>query len=198
MKAINGSGVSISNIDYNKVKKMENNSIDPYSADAVTIPGAVAAWSKINQDYGKFSLEEILSPAINLAENGYIVADVVADMWKREAEKLKKDNDCKDLFLKEGKPYRIGDIHFQPNLAKTLREISKSGRSGFYDGWVAEDIVNKLTSYGGGHTLKDFSSLTVEYVEPIFTNYRGYDVYECPPNGQGIVALMILNILRTI
>ena len=77
-----------------------------------------------------------------------------------------------------------------------MREISKSGRSGFYDGWVAEDIVNKLTSYGGGHTLKDFSSLTVEYVEPIFTNYRGYDVYECPPNGQGIVALMILNIFE--
>ena len=137
-----------------------------------------------------------MSPAINLAENGYIVADVVADMWKREAEKLKKDNDCKDLFLKEDKPYSIGDIHFQPNLAETLREISKSGRSGFYNGWVAEDIVKKLKSYGGGHTLKDFSNLAVEYVEPIFTNYRGYDVYECPPNGQGIVALMILNILE--
>ena len=117
VKALNGSGMSISNIDYNRVKITENNSIDPYSPDAVTIPGAVAAWSKINQDYGKFSLEEILSPAINLAENGYIVADVVADMWKREAEKLKKDNDCKDLFLKEGKPYSTGEIHFQPNLS---------------------------------------------------------------------------------
>ena len=143
-----------------------------------------------------FLLAEILSPAINLAENGYIVADVIADMWKREAEKLKKDNDCKELFLKEDKPYSTGEIHFQPNLAETMREISKSGRAGFYDGWVAEDIIKKLKSYGGGHTLKDFSNLTVEYVEPIFTNYRGYDVYECPPNGQGIVALMILNILE--
>ena len=196
VKALNGSGKSISSIDYNKVKITENNSIDPYSADAVTIPGAVAAWTKINQDYGKFSLEEILKPAINLAENGYIVADVVADMWKREADKLKKDSDCKDLFLKEGKPYSTGEIHFQHNLAKTLKEISKVGNSGFYEGWVAEDIVSKLKSCGGSHTLKDFSSLSVEYVEPISTNYRGYDVYECPPNGQGIVALMILNILE--
>ena len=77
-----------------------------------------------------------------------------------------------------------------------MREISKSGKDGFYDGWVADDIVKKLKSMEGRHTLNDFSNLTVEYVEPIFTNYRGYDVYECPPNGQGIVALMILNILE--
>ena len=93
------------------------------------------------------------------------MADVVADMWKREADKLKKDSDCKELFLKEGEPYSAGEIHFQENLAKTLREISKSGNSGFYDGWVAEDIVSKLKSYGGGHTLKDF---------PVFLNMLNY------------------------
>ena len=90
-------------------------------------------------------LKRYWSPAINLAENGYIVADVVADMWKRETEKLKKTKIVK-IFLKENKPYQIGEIHFQPNLAKTLREISKSGKEGFYDGWVAEDIVKKLKS----------------------------------------------------
>ena len=90
VKALNGSGKSISNIDYNKVKITENNTIDPYSPDAVTVPGAVAAWCKINKDYGNFSLSQLLSPAIDLAENGYIVADVIADMWKRETEKLKK------------------------------------------------------------------------------------------------------------
>ena len=196
VKALNGSGKSLSNIDYDSVKKAENNTIDPYCTDAVTIPGAVAAWSKINQDYGNLSLKEILSPAIDLAENGYIVADVIADMWKRETEKLKKDKDCKELFLRADEPYQAGEIHYQPMLAKTLREISVSGKSGFYDGWVAEDIVKKLKSLGGRHTLKDFSSLNIEYVDPIFSNYRGYDVYECPPNGQGIVALMILNILE--
>ena len=156
MKALNGSGKSISSIDYNKVKITENNSIDHTNADAVTIPGAVAAWTKINQDYGKFSLEEILKPAINLAENGYIVADVVADMWKREADKLKKTVIVKICFEREGTPYSTGEIHFQQNLAKTLKEISKAGNSGFYDGWVAEDIVSKLKSCGGSHTLKIF------------------------------------------
>ncbi len=196
VRALNGSGRSLSNIDYNKVRLAENNSIDPYCADAVTIPGAVATWTKINQDYGSLSLKEILTPAIDLAENGYVVADVIADMWKREKEKLTKDKDCKEVFLKQNEPYKAGDIHFQQNLAKTLREISVSGKDGFYDGWVADDIVKKLKSIEGRHTLNDFSNLTVEYVEPIFTNYRGYDVYECPPNGQGIVALMILNILE--
>ncbi len=196
VKALNGSGKSISNIDYNKVKLTENNSVDPYCPDAVTIPGAVAAWCKINKDYGNLSLSELLRPAIDLAENGYVVADVIADMWSRETEKLKIDKDCKELFLKSNEPYKAGEIHFQTALAKTLREISKLGNEGFYDGWVAIDIVKKLELLGGSHTLEDFLSLTVEYVEPIFTNYRGYDVYECPPNGQGIVALMMLNILE--
>ena len=116
-------------------------------------------------------------------------------MWRRETEKLKKDKDCEQIFLKENQPYKTGEIHYQPNLAMTLREISKSGNEGFYNGWVANDIVNKLKPYGN-HTSNDFASLDIEYVEPISSQYRGYDVYECPPNGQGIVALMILNILE--
>ena len=97
VRALNGSGTSLYNIDYNKVRLAENNSIDPYCADAVTIPGAVAAWTKINQDYGSLSLKEILNPAIDLAENGYVVADVIADMWKREKEKLTKDKAAKTI-----------------------------------------------------------------------------------------------------
>jgi len=196
VKAINGSGVSISNIDYGKVKVTEDNTIDPYCADAVTIPGAVAAWLKINADYGSLSMHDLLSPAVNLAENGYVVADVIADMWVRETEKLKKDKDCQRVFLKENKPFSAGELHFQPELAKTMREIAKNGREGFYNGWVAEDIVKKLNSIGGRHTLNDFAKLEVDYVEPIFSHYRDYKVFECPPNGQGIVALMILNILQ--
>ena len=99
VKALNGSGKSISNIDYNKVKLTENNTVDPYSPDAVTVPGAVAAWCKLNKDYGNLPLSQLLSPAIDLAENGYVVADVIADMWSRETEKLKKDIDCKEVFL---------------------------------------------------------------------------------------------------
>ncbi len=196
VEAINGSGFSIANIDYNKLKVTEGNTIDPFSADAVTIPGAVAAWTKINLDYGSLPMKDLLTSAIDLAENGYIVADVVADMWSRESNKLKNDKDCAKIFLKGGNPYSAGDLHLQPELGKTLREIANNGREGFYAGWVAEDIVKKLQSLGGTHTLKDFSNLNVEYVKPISSAYRGYDVFECPPNGQGIVALMILNILQ--
>ena len=196
VEAINGSGFSIANIDYNKLKVTENNTIDPYSSDAITIPGAVAAWTKINADYGTLPMKELLSSAIDLAENGYIVADVIADMWSRESNKLNNDKDCKKIFLKGDKPFLAGDLHLQPELAKTMREIANYGRDGFYRGWVAEDIVQKLQSIGGNHTLNDFSNLNVEYVEPISSVYRGYDVFECPPNGQGIVALMILNILQ--
>ncbi len=196
VRALNGSGVSIKNIDYNKVTVTEHNTIDPYCSDAVTIPGAVAAWSKINKDYGNLPFRNLLEPAINFAEKGYVVADVIADMWQRETEKLKKDPDCKKIFLNENYPYKAGDLHFQPELGNTLREISRQGKEGFYNSWVADDIVSKLESIGGKHTLNDFASLSVDYVDPIYTSYRGYDVYECPPNGQGIVALMILNMLQ--
>ncbi len=196
VRALNGSGRSVSNIDYNKIIVTENNTIDPYCINAITVPGAIAAWSKINEDYGNLSLEKILKPSINFAEKGYIVADVIADMWQREVSKLSKDQDCKKVFLKGNNAYLAGEIHHQTNLADTLKEISKSGKDGFYEGWVAEDIVDKLNALGGTHTLSDFSSVNIEYVDPIHINYRGYDVYECPPNGQGIVALMILNVLQ--
>ena len=119
VEAINGSGFSIANIDYNKLKVTENNTIDPYSSDAITIPGAVAAWTKINADYGTLPMKELLSSAIDLAENGYIVADVIADMWSRESNKLNNDKDCKKLFLKGDKPFLAGDLHLQPELAST-------------------------------------------------------------------------------
>ena len=196
VRAINGSGVSVNNINYKNIKLTEEKTIDPYSTDAVTIPGAVQAWCKINKDYGNLPLNQLLKPAVEFAENGYIVADVIADMWQREKSKLEKDKDCRELFLKGDQPYSSGEIHYQENLAKTLKEICKFGSEGFYNGWVAEDMVNKLNALGGSHTLNEFNNINVEYVDPIFSSYRGYDIYECPPNGQGIVALMILNILQ--
>ena len=157
--AVNGSGIAPKKaiLQFYKDNKIKN--IGLTSPHSVTIPGAVAAWIRINQDYGSVPMKDLLTPAINLAENGYIVADVIADMWKRETAKLEKDKDCKNVFLKGNKPYLAGDLHFQQALGKTLREIAKSGKEGFYDGWVAEDIVGKLNSIGGKHTLNDFSNL---------------------------------------
>ena len=124
----------------------------------------MAAWDKINQDYGALPLKDLLKPAIDLAENGYVVADVIADMWKREEEKLKNDKDCKNIFLKGENAYQAGDLHFQPELGKTLKEISQFGKEGFYSGWVAEDILGKLNSIGGRHSLNDFSNVSISFL----------------------------------
>ena len=196
--ALNGSGNVPKNVDYSNIKKTSENSIDPYSSDAITIPGAVAAWCKLVKDHGKLNLSDTLRPAIEIAEQGYIVADVIADMWKREEEKLKNDEDTKKIFLKDNKAYEAGDIHRQTKLAQTLETIAKEGKAGFYDGYVAKDIVEKLQKLGGSHHIEDFANYDAEYVDPISINYRGHQVFECPPNGQGIVALMMLNMLSNL
>ncbi len=196
--ALNGSGNLPSKVNYDSIIKTEDNLIDPYSHSAITIPGAVAAWCKLVKDYGNLELTDILSPAIKLAKEGYVVADVIADMWKREENKLKVDKDAKRIFLKNEKAYKIGEIHKQEQLSETLEHIAKNGRDGFYDGYVAKDIIAKINKLGGQLSLEDLANFQVEYVDPIKIDYNGYQVYECPPNGQGIVALMMLNILSNI
>ena len=144
--ALNGSGSTPKNINYNNVKLTEEGNVDPYSVEAITIPGAVSAWQKLITDYGNLNLDKILEPAIDFAQNGYIVADVISDMWKREESKLKKDKDCKRIFLKNDKAFEVGDIHKQPELAETLKTIAKKGKTGFYEGEVAQKIVKAIKS----------------------------------------------------
>ena len=196
VQAINGSGKTPSKIDYDKIILTEYNTVDPYCSNAITIPGTIAAWERLINDFGNFSFEKVLKPSIDYAENGYIVADVIADMWQREEKKLSVDPDCKRVFLNNGRAYKTGEIHFQPELGNTLKKISKNGKSAFYEGEVAEDLINKLQTIGGTHTLQDLASFDAEYVNPISSSYKDYEVYECPPNGQGIVALLMLNILE--
>ena len=193
--ALNGSGKTPSNLNLDYFQNNGLSEIDIHGAHSVTIPCAVAAWVKLNKDYGNLNLKEVLADAIRYAEEGYVVADVIADVWKRESKKLAIDKDCAKVFLRKGQPYSIGDVHFQPQLAETLRNISDNGREGFYNGEVAKDIVKKLNSMGGLHTLDDFSKADATYVKPIKTSYRGFNVFECPPNGQGLTALIMLNIL---
>ena len=196
--ALNGSGNVPKNINYDNIVKTEDNLIDPYSANAITIPGAVEGWCKLIEDYGNLKLTDVLEPAIKIAREGYVVADVIADMWRREENKLKNDKDAKRVFLKNGKAYGVGEIHKQEQLAETLENIAKYGREGFYNGYVANDIVNKVKKLGGDLIQEDLINFQAEYVNPIKLDYNGYEVYECPPNGQGIVALMMLNMLSNL
>src|SRR5258707_8918093 len=165
------------------------------SPHAVTIPGAVDAWTVILRDHGKFGLDRLLQPAIKAAEEGYVVAPRIAFDWHNHFEKLKKGINTGRYLLPHGKPAVAGDVIRQPELAQTLRAIAKGGRDAFYKGAVAEDIVETLRGIGGLHTLDDLAAHTTETTAPIGTVYKGLDVWQCPPNGPGITMLVMLNIL---
>src|SRR6266481_876649 len=165
------------------------------SPHAVTIPGAVDAWTVILRDHGKFWLDSLLQPAIKAAEAGYVVAPRIAFDWKNQFEKLKKGTNTERYLLPHGKPAVAGDVIRQPELGQTLRAIAKDGRDAFYKGPIAEDIVETLRGIGGLHTLDDFAAHTTETTVPIGTMYKGLDVWQCPPNGPGITMLVMLNIL---
>ena len=169
--------------------------IGPHTPHAVTIPGAIDAWCRMLDDHGTITIADALKPAIGYARDGYPVAHRVASDWARCIDLLKKDPTAAEIFLSDGTTQAAGTLHKQTKLAETLEIITKEGRDGFYKGAVADDIVSHLQSLGGGHTLDDFAGAEGEYVTPIKTEYRGFEVHECPPNGQGIIALLMLNIL---
>jgi gamma-glutamyltranspeptidase / glutathione hydrolase len=166
------------------------------SPHSVTIPGAVDAWCQLIEDHGRLDISEILKPAIDYATNGYPIASRVSFDFAQNAEKLKNCPNAEKVFLKNGRPIAVGEIHKQPLLAKSLKTIADLGRDGFYKGAIAQDIVDYLQSLGGVQTLEDFAAAKGNYVEPISTKYKGYDVYQCPPNGQGIIALMLLKLME--
>jgi len=165
------------------------------SAHAVTIPGAVDAWTVILRDHGKFGLDTLLQPAIRAAEEGYVVAPRIAFDWHNQFEKLNKGTNTERYLLPHGRPPVAGDVIKQPELGRTLRAIAKDGRDAFYKGPIAEDIVETLRGIGGLHALDDFAAHTTETTAPIGTMYKGLDVWQCPPNGPGITMLVMLNIL---
>ena len=162
----------------------------------VTVPGAVHAWETALQRFGTMSLAELLQPAITYAERGYAVSPIVAAVWKQNESLLTQCSDTRDTLLVSGRAPTVGSQHHQPNLARSLRLIAEQGSQAFYHGAIAEKIVRFSQSKHGFLELDDFATHTSEWVEPICTHYRGYRVYEIPPNGQGITALMTLNILE--
>ncbi|CAG8609996.1 9632_t:CDS:10 [Funneliformis caledonium] len=174
------------------------NNIPYKNINASTIPGAAAGWVDCVEWFGsgKLSLGEILRPAIELAENGYPVSEISAWQWKSEEEILRTSSPNGGDMLIDGRAPKVGEIMHMPNLARTFRELSEKGKDGFYKGRIAEAIVELVQSKGGVMTLEDLSSHATTRVEPISIEYKGVRVWECPPNGQGITALMTLRILE--
>ncbi|HUH83231.1 MAG TPA: gamma-glutamyltransferase [Stellaceae bacterium] len=166
------------------------------SVHAATIPGAVDAWFTLLEAYGSKDMAALLQPAIELAEDGVIITPRPAWDFSRAGAKIAKDPGAARLFMPQGRMPALGDRVKMPALAQTLRRIAKEGRRGFYEGPVAADIVKRCNELGGLQTLEDFARQRSEWVEPISAAYRGHRVFECPPNGQGLAALMILRTLE--
>jgi len=196
IKALNGSGKSSSKAKASILRKKNISVITPEMPEAITIPGAVAAWNLLHKDHGYMPWQELFGPAINYAQHGIKVHERVALDWSKNIQKLSLDLDTSKLFLKNDKSFEFMDNFKNENLSETFRTIAKEGYDGFYRGWVAEDMIKKLESMGGDHTSDDFSNANAEWVKPISSNYRGFRIHECPPNGQGLVALIILSILE--
>src|SRR5258706_831638 len=165
------------------------------SPHAVTIPGAVDAWTVILRDHGKFGLDSLLQPAIKAAEEGYVGAPRTAIDGKNQFDKLKKGTNTERYLLPHGRPAVACDGIRQPELCRTLRAIPEDCRDAFYEGPIAADMVETLRAIVRLATLGDFAAHSTETTVPIGTTYKGLDVWQCPPNGPGITMLMMLNIL---
>ncbi|MHC8509906.1 MAG: gamma-glutamyltransferase family protein [Rhodospirillales bacterium] len=196
--AYNGSGRAPAGTDAAALRAGGLKEIPRRSAAAVTVPGAVEAWFRLSADHGRLGMDAVLEAAVGYAENGYPVADRTARDWAGQAEMLAQDPHAPKVFLPGGRAPGAGERHAQPTLAKTLRAIAQDGPAAFYEGAAAEDIIAALKSVGGAHTLDDLAGHAGEYVTPVSTVFRGRTVYEIPPNGQGVIALLMMNALERI
>ena len=181
---------------------LENNYevIPYYGALSVSVPGTVAGWTALHDKFGTLTMDQILSPAIHYAENGFPLTELIAYYMQRSVQRFIRADypNIKETYMEPngGKLPSEGEIFKNPLLAQTYKTIAKKGKQGFYSGKVASAIAEEVLQQGGFLTTADLSSYEVEWVDPVSINYRGYDVWELPPNGQGIAALQMLKILE--
>lgn len=177
---------------------LENNykKIPAFGPLPVSVPGCVDGWFEMHKKFGSMKMTEILDPAINYAREGFPVSELIAYYWGLSVPRLKDYPNFTEIFTIDGKAPAKGEIFKNPYLANTLEKIAKEGRDVFYKGEIAKEIDRYMKEMGGFLSYDDLASHKSEWVEPISTNYRGYDVWELPPNGQGTAALQMLNILE--
>ena len=203
--AINGSGFSPENLDIEKILSLNLNKIPLYGLIPITVGGIPVTWAALNKRFGKLKLIEVLKPAIKYAEEGFAIQPTVALDWKEafniylNASNNNKIEEFKywfETFTFNGKPTELGDIVKLPYHAKTLKKIGETNSECFYRGEIAEKIDKFMKKHKGYLSKEDLNDYYPEWVEPIKTNYKGYDIYEIPPNGHGITVLIALNILE--
>lgn len=198
VKALNGSGRAAAAATVEALKASGlTDEIPQTSPHSVTIPGAISAWCLLHGDHGTMPLDRLFARAIHYAENGYPVTPRVAMDWAATASLVARDEHAAKIFLPGGAAPKVGQMHAQPLIGARLREIAAKGAAGFYEGETAAKMAAHLKSLGGLQTEEDFHDArdAAHWVEPISSQYAGYDVLQCPPNGQGLAALLILRIL---
>ncbi len=196
---LNASGRSPYSLTLDYFKKNNIKQIPPYGVLPVSVPGAVDGWFEMHKKFGKLPMKENLAPAIRYAREGFPVSELIAYLWERGVDNFadeKKYPNFKETYTINGKAPRKGEIFRNPRLANTLETIANKGRDGFYKGEVAKKIDAFFKRMGGFLSEKDLADHKSDWIEPVSTNYRGYDVWELPPNGQGIAALQMLNVLE--
>jgi gamma-glutamyltranspeptidase/glutathione hydrolase len=193
---LNASGPAPKNISIDYFNSKGLNKIPSYGPLPVTVPGAVDGWVKLHEKFGKLSFKSLFLPTIEYANNGFPVTETIAYYLDRSKERFENYPNFKEVWLKNGKMPVKGELFKNPQLANTLAIIADKGRAGFYEGQIAKTMADFIQSQGGFLSYEDLASFHSEWTPPVSSNYRGFDVWELPPNGQGIAALQILNILE--
>ncbi|MEX1025233.1 MAG: gamma-glutamyltransferase [Planctomycetota bacterium] len=193
---LNASGRSPASLTLEHLRSLEIDAIPPHGPLPVSVPGCVDGWCVLSERFGALPLAAVLAPAIRYARQGFPLSELVAYYWSRNANVLSKYPGFAEQFLVDGRAPAKGEVFRNPNLASTLEAIAKNGRDGFYAGEVAERIGDFMAEHGGFLTAEDLTAHRSTWVAPVSTRYRGYDVWELPPNGQGIAALQMLNLLE--
>ncbi len=193
---LNASGRSPYDLKLKYFKKNGLTKIPAYGPLPVSVPGAVDGWFEMHGKFGSMDMQEILQPAIDYANNGFPVSELIAWYMQKGAQNLQRFPGFKETYMPGGRTPAKGEIFRNPGLASTLDKIARGGRDAFYKGPVAKTIAEYIQQLGGFLSEKDLADHTSDWIEPVSVNYRGYDVWELPPNGQGIAALQMLTILE--
>ncbi len=193
---VNGSGRCPQRLTLDALRQQGFRDMPTRGLASVTVPGAIDAFAQVQQRHGALTFADVLEPAIHYASTGFPVSEIIATQWQINAPLLSQYPSSAQTYLPDGKAPQAGDVHYQPQLAQTLRVLAAEGRDAFYQRDIARRIVQFSQDHGGFFTREDFATHRTEWVEPIRTDYRGYTVLELPPNGQGITALLALNVLE--
>lgn len=193
---LNGSGRSPRSLDIDYFRDKGYEKIPAFGPLPVSVPGCVDGWFELHKRFGSMGMDQILQPAISYARNGFPVSEVIAYYWEIGTRHLSKYPNVAEVYMPGGHSPEKGEIFKNPYLAETLEKIARGGRDAFYRGDIAKTISEFMAGQGGFLSYEDLAGHSSEWVEPVSSSYRGYDVWELPPNGQGIAALQILNIME--